>query len=405
MALGWAVAVAVPAGLGWDFANFYDAGRRAAAGQIAELYQPDSPIRGQPPQGKLAFWSAPLSAWLYVPLAALEPETALITFKLQNVLAYAAAFFLLYLLHSPFAGPGVVGRWRFTALFAFLCLIYQPFWAVFRLGGQTTPTVLLLLVLALAAHMGGRVALSSLLVVIAVLIKPALITLLALLILLAGWRFLGWTALYGGIAAVLSLATAPWALHLAFMSKMLSGAGRTFPWPWNSSLAILVGPLPAGWPQVTASLLLKAMVFVTFLHLIVRSRAHTWPPPARRHFHLLLAVLFFLLISATVWEHYLALLFLFLSYVVAQARAFPRPALFLVVAIFLLALGQNLIVVDALRHRFDFTSPIATAVVSLVKSGPLLLTLIFLWHHGRRWLDSYHMEPWQTANPWPSAVR
>lgn len=54
--VGCAVAVAVPAGHRWDFANFYDAGRRVAAGRIQDLYLAGSPIDGGPPQGVMAFW-------------------------------------------------------------------------------------------------------------------------------------------------------------------------------------------------------------------------------------------------------------------------------------------------------------------------------------------------------------
>ena len=43
--------ILVPAGLGWDFANFYDTGRRAAAGQLMTIYDPTATIAGQAPQG------------------------------------------------------------------------------------------------------------------------------------------------------------------------------------------------------------------------------------------------------------------------------------------------------------------------------------------------------------------
>src|SRR5687767_13195777 len=85
---GCLVGIAVPAGLGWDFANFYDAGRRIAAGQVVDLYSPASPIAGQPPQGSTGFFGAPLSAVLYLPLAPFPARTALVLFKIQNALAF-----------------------------------------------------------------------------------------------------------------------------------------------------------------------------------------------------------------------------------------------------------------------------------------------------------------------------
>src|SRR5688572_27622302 len=78
MAIGCAVGIIVPAGIGWDFANFYDAGRRVASGQAADLYNPDNLIAGQPPQGSTGFFGAPLSALFYVPLAWFDAGTALV---------------------------------------------------------------------------------------------------------------------------------------------------------------------------------------------------------------------------------------------------------------------------------------------------------------------------------------
>ncbi len=135
-----AIGVAVPAGLGWDFANFYDAGHRVAAGQVADLFDPESPIAGGAPQGSLAFWSTPISAAFYAPLSALSPEVALVVFKLQNSAALFAVLALLFALYRRLAGDSRLASLRFAALFAFVSLIYQPLWTIYRVGGQTTPT-------------------------------------------------------------------------------------------------------------------------------------------------------------------------------------------------------------------------------------------------------------------------
>ena len=122
MLLGSGIGTWVPAGSGWDFANFYDAGRRFAAGEIENLYAPESPIRGEPPQGHMAYWSPPLSAAFLVPLSGLSGETALILFKLQNTLALFATFALLYFFNRRFVRDDPVARWEFAALFSFpLC--------------------------------------------------------------------------------------------------------------------------------------------------------------------------------------------------------------------------------------------------------------------------------------------
>lgn len=398
----------MPAGLGWDFANFYDAGRRAAAGQIADLYRPAGLIAGEPPQGTLAFWSAPLTAWLYAPLAVLPPRAALAVFKLQNLLAYLAALAALYLLHRPLAGGTAVERWRFTAFYAVLCLIYQPFWSVFRVGGQTTPTVLLLFVLALAAHMRGRLGWSSLLVVAAVLIKPALVTALLVLVLSANWRFAAWTAVHAAGAALLSLATAPWDLHRQFLSRLLTAAGEVYPWFWNSSLHVPLVELEARWPALTgspappalftaASLGLQAAVAVTVAALLVQGLRRPWPERARRHFQVLVALAFFLLVSRTVWEHYLALLFPLLSFLVARERRLGGAARSILVAVFVFCLGQNVLFTDLLRQHLQPLPAVATLALALLKSAPLYLTWALLWWHRETLLESYDTGAWREA--------
>src|SRR5215467_6445484 len=132
---GCIVGIVVPAGSGWDFANFYDTGRRAAAGHIQDIYHPDRLIKGEAPQGSMAFWGAPVSAWLYAPLSYVPPHWALVLFKIQNTLACYAALWLLYIHNRQFVDPTPVAQAKFAALFAFLSLLYQPLWTMYRVGG------------------------------------------------------------------------------------------------------------------------------------------------------------------------------------------------------------------------------------------------------------------------------
>ena len=102
---GCLVGIVVPAGLGWDFANFYDAGHKVLVGQINDLYDPYALIGSHEPQGNMKFLGTPLSSYLYVPMALLAPETALVAFKIQNTLALGAALLILF-----FYTRGLVGR-------------------------------------------------------------------------------------------------------------------------------------------------------------------------------------------------------------------------------------------------------------------------------------------------------
>src|SRR5262249_27943151 len=198
---GAVIGIAVPAGPGWDFANFYDTGARVAAGQLRDIYDPSTPIRGASPQGTMAFWGAPLSAIFYTPLGWLAPGTALILFKVQNTLAYFAALVLLYVHTRRFAGDSPEAQSRFGALFAFLALIYQPFWTVYRVGGQTTPTIVFLLTVGLLTHTAGKRLWTVLCLMAIVLIKPAFLPILGILVLVSGVRFLRDAPLAGGAPA------------------------------------------------------------------------------------------------------------------------------------------------------------------------------------------------------------
>jgi hypothetical protein len=108
----------------------------------------------------------------------------------------------------------------------------------------------------------------------------------------------------------------------------------------------------------------------------------------------MLAIAFFLLWSPTLWEHYLTVLFPLLAYIVASREQFSGRARALVSVIFLLSLGQNLILMDWLRGRFAFDSAVTLTGIALLKSGPLWLTLILLWRHYPDVFRSYSVPAW-----------
>lgn len=395
--VGCIVGIAVPAGLGWDFANFYDAGRRVAAGQFADLYSPLSPIGGQPPQGSTGFFGAPLSAVFYVPLAFFPPRTALVVFKIQNVLAFGAIFAILLKFYRLFVSADARERARFTALFALLFLLYQPFWTIFRVGGQTTPTVLLMLSIGLIAHTVGRFWVSALCVVVAALIKPSLAPAVVFLACISELAFV-WriAALWVGAAAI-SLLLLGWPVHVSFVKQMLESLQWEYSWYYNSSMYVSLDILRAHVHQgifLALTYALKAAVVITFVWFAWQSRRAHWTAAARRHLCFLLMMTFYLMWSPTVYEHYLSLLFPFLIYVVASSKDFSREALTLVALVFLFSIGQNLILVNWVRYGFEIDSLPELLFVALLKGAPLLLTLVLMWRHGRELLQSHHAPAW-----------
>lgn len=405
MAVGSLLGIVVPAGIGWDFANFYDAGRRVAAGQAHDLYDPATAIGGASPQGSMRFWGTPLSAAFYVPLSWFPAGTALVLFKIQNVLAFAVAFAVLFAFHRRFASDRAIGQLRFAAVFAWLCLIYQPFWTVFRVGGQTTPTVFLLLAIGLVFHTRGQDWASAVCIVVAALIKPALAPAVLSLLCLSGRSFFVKTAVAMLVAGAISLAFFGWRTHVAFLDLMRGGVQSTFPWNYNSSLYVLVETIRTALGSRAGSgasammlsalmLLLKGLVLVTIGVLIVRSRVLHWTVAARRHFAIVVSILFFLWWSLTLWEHYLALLFIPLIYIVASSSHFSRGAHVLVGAIFALSVGQNLIVSDWVGRHVPVEWTGVLLLIALLKAGPLLLMLVFIWRHQQELFRSYESLAW-----------
>ena len=103
------------------------------------------------------------------------------------------------------------------------------------------------------------------------------------------------------------------------------------------------------------------------------------------------------------WEHYLAVLFLPLAYLVAVRHHLGRSAVWLIWAIFFLSVWQNLIIVKVLRDSFRWESFVALLAVGLLKSGPLLLFLILLVRHRAEMYATYTLPPWAAAVAVPAA--
>jgi hypothetical protein len=389
---GCLAGVVVPAGIGWDFANFYDAGRRVATGAVSDLYQPAGQIAGAPPQGSTGFFGTPISAALYTPMAGLSPGAALVWFKIANVAAFFAAFWMLFRFYRAFQPASVAAMWRFAAMFSGFCLVFQPFWTVFRVGGQTTPFVFLLLSSGLLAHTRGRLTASAICVVVSTLIKPALAPMLLFLMCVSGWPFFGAAVLALLVAGAASLFWLGWPVHAQFLTLMRESGQTTWAWYYNSSIYIVVS-------NIRVSFLIygiQAAVAGAVAWLTWQGHQRAWTAAPRRHFDFLMSVLLFVLVTRTLWEHYLSLLFLPLIYVVATREQFSRRALVLVIAIAGLSVFQNLVFTMWLRGAFTFSSPSALVAVTIFKSSPLLLTLLFFVRHHREWLRSFAA--------WPPAV-
>jgi hypothetical protein len=120
-----AMGVAGMRGIKLDFANYYDVGQKAAAGEFDNLFDPFAPIGGKPPFGNMSFLGAPLTAYLYIPLTWMDPRTGVQVFKLAGALAQFAGLILIWREVRGLGRPCSPGR----------CL---PRWCFRRPSGRTT---------------------------------------------------------------------------------------------------------------------------------------------------------------------------------------------------------------------------------------------------------------------------
>ena len=395
----FAVATSIDLGLQMDFANYYDAGSKIRYGEIGNLFDRFAWIHGHPPQGNYSFVAIPISAYLYVPMAMLSPRAAMLAFKFQNTLAYLAGFLLLFAHCHQFAGSAPAEQRRFATLFVLLALLYQPFWFGYRLGGQTTPTAFLCFVLALLCYHKEKYFLAALPLVFIIVIKPGFAIVVALLALLSGLRFLLYIATLSLAAGGLSLAVLGLAPHLEFLkySKLHSTTPILF---WgNSSFTLILenlrywsfthdrpGLVPVlDWARIAIALALAA----SFFWLVFQSRSAIPDKRGRLHFQYLAALCFGLMLLPVAWDHYLAIIFIPLAYIVACRREFSAGAMALVAAMVTLPVARNLVYVFWTQYHFDADSWPVLVFMGLSKSVPLLLMAVFIQRHYRSWFSTY----------------
>src|SRR5512133_801409 len=158
LAAGILAGIVVPAGSGWDFANFYDAGRKVLAGQIGDLYNPHVRIAGKAPEGRLPYYGAPITAALFGAIAWMRPLGAMVVFKVAGTTAILIGLWALYRRDLPIAIKTGIGIEHYRAAFLVAAVLFQPFWTIYRVGGQTTPFLFLGFVLASGWLVSGRLA-------------------------------------------------------------------------------------------------------------------------------------------------------------------------------------------------------------------------------------------------------
>lgn len=386
------VGLLTPWGLGLDFANFYDAGHKALIGQIDDLYDPTALIDGQEPLGNMSFFSAPLTSYLYAPMAVLPPHSALFLFKLTGTLAALAGLLLLYRQLQPATGETRHERLAFFAIFSGAVLLFQPFWTIYRVGGQTTPFVFLFFVLALQKFGRGQSVQAALFYGLAVLIKPAFAPGAILLFLFSDNRFRLSAAVAGVLIAALSLAVFGVQTHIDFLDKIrgetqglmdptINSSPFSFVEPWLVDTALYQsgGNAPPLVRTVGAVLRLSAAAGLLW-GLWADLRAPLSAAARReRLFH---ASLFLsLILSPVVWAHYLIMIFPLVMALLSQRSRLPKAAIVALALVVMLSVLQNRIIFLQLQAHLQLDNLLGFATLGLFKSLPLLVLLLasFVW--------------------------
>ncbi len=384
--------IIIPAGLGWDFANYYDAGHKAAVGETGTLYEKLALIEGEPPQGAMLFLGVPISSYLYTPLAFMPPETALVVFKVQATLCTWLALLLVYRATRPVAASAEEMA-RFTFLFVTAALLFQPFWTIYRVGGQTTPNVLLMCVLAWLSYRQGRAWVTVALLIAAIAIKPVMAPALLLLAAASGRNFLVATFVIGFATALLSVLLMGWPIHGRFLQELgVQGSILASP-KWNSAItawieAAFLSPstFETGGmrPEPLGSLLLltRMAVLGVFAVLFLDLRKRSTSEPARRSLRFLLAVTFALMFTPVAWEHYPAILFPLIAVLLARWRMLSQGSRLLLAATIASSVFQNLILIMWFDDAIGFDTWIEQAPLGMAKSSTLVLVLcllVFKW--------------------------
>jgi hypothetical protein len=389
-------------GLEWDFANFHDAGHKAAAGEAASLYDPTATIQGERALGQMSFLGTPLSAVLYAPLSWFAPQTALVLFKLQHTIATAAAILLLFRLHRRAAQLAFGSHREFVAVIALAAAAYQPFWEVYHVGGQSTGAVLLALVLGTLCYTRGHLFPAALAFTLAVAVKPGLVVTLVVLCLFSGIRFTAYAAIISALLALGSVWWAGWSVHVVFLERLLATNPES--WRFNSSLTVALDNLqtmaaPPLAPAVAsaASTVIRLGAAGVVIACAIPDRSKTAPAPGQRHLNIIVAITSGLLVLPVVWEHYLALLFIPLSYYLAVCPRLPGRVRSLVTVIFVAALVQNVAVIARIRSAIYLNTWPELVAAGLLKSAVLALTAILLVAYLRELMRA-------SADGWGSAA-
>lgn len=370
-----------PRGLYLDFANFYDAGKKAAAGETENLYDEFAMISGKAPYGHMRFFGTPISAYAYAPLAAFPPVVAAILFKIFSTLCILVGLFLLYRRFGAFVAEE--DRPGFFFFFCAAALLFQPFWTVLQVGGQSSSVAFLLFLIGLLWYERGSDVAAAIALSVVVCLKPAFASAAIAMFLMSTHKFRAGLLVSGVIGLGISLALMGWDIHQQFLGMVLS-EGSSAPERWNSSALAWLAPIfySDGDPEIYFKVrLIASLALVTlWLSTAFFTRKRRQNDAAARYFIFLICGMVALSLSPIVWSHYLMILFIPVAQTIAFRRQMPRGAVILVLLAVLAATIQNLLVVNqfwklsfASEAWFSFAMSLFRSLTMMFVTAALLI--------------------------------
>jgi len=395
LAVRCAIAVTSTSGMGLDFANYYNTGSRVIQGEATNIYQPHSPIGGQPHKIKtlttVDYAGFPLSSVLFAPLGFFEPRAGILVFKMFCAACLLAALILLYRHFADVRATSANADGDLVP-YVLILLMFEPLWLIFTVGGQATAVTFLLLVVFLNFYVRNALSAAALSLSLAILIKPFLGVFVLVFLFAGEWRFLFWL---GGALAAESLVSAGLFgldLHWEWLRVVREKSGYWIEdWWYNASplsFATNVGRKAYHYTSVerprslTLFFLAYRLALITFCGILVRRFARQVQNIAvRRRAYAFLGIALALSFPGIVWEHYVTFLLMPFFFLIWRRNSLPVYVRVLTFAASLLTARANIMFARDVSVLVGREVPLfRLALLCLYGSGTLIVTLL-LWPH------------------------
>jgi putative flippase GtrA len=326
-----------------------------------------------------------------------------VLFKLGNAASIVLTIIIVHHLLIQYVPPEK--RADFSMRIWAVALIFQPFWTVFRVGGQVSPTILLLFCIGLALHLYARPAFAAACLAVIVLIKPVFLPGALFLAIAGGTRFFVSCMAAGLAIAAVSIGLFGVELHLEFFERVRSESSQVWPGYYNSAITSPIDHLlgvncsEEGYCLRSPALLyggfvLRGAAAAIVIFAFIRAARHA-PKDARLILMWIVGAIAPIIFTPVAWAHYLTVLFPLLALAIAFIDRLSVAARAIIGTIVVVSILQNLILVRFLLRHIDHFDAMDHFWFGLAKSLPVWLTVSFFAFFGRSIAAIMHAPVWE----------